>query len=68
MPATLVNLLLFPVMTGSITSDTKGTLQIASILSGIQQTFLTVGLLLVLYLFYYGATYIIYKRTIIPKK
>lgn len=67
-PAILVNLLLFPVMTGSITSDTKGTLQIASILSGIQQTFLTVGLLSVLYFFYYGATYIIYKRTIIPKK
>lgn len=67
-PATLVNLLLFPVMTGSIVNDVNGVLQIASIISGIQQTVLTVCLLLVVYFFYYVATYMIYKRTIIPKK
>ena len=67
-PATLVNLLLFPVMTGSIINDVNGVLQIASIISGIQQTVLTVCLLLVVYFFYYVATYMIYKRTIIPKK
>jgi len=67
-PATLVNLFLFPVMTGSIVNDVNGVLQIASIISGIQQTVLTVCLLLVVYFFYYVATYMIYKRTIIPKK
>jgi hypothetical protein len=65
-PATLVNLLLFPVMTGRIANDANGVLQIASIISGIQQTALTVCLLLVVYFFYYVATYIIYKRAIIP--
>lgn len=48
-PATLVNLFLFPVMTGSIVNDVNGVLQIASIISGIQQTVLTVCLLLVVY-------------------
>ena len=67
-PATLVNLFLFPVMTGNIVNDVNGVLQIASIISGIQQTVLTVCLLLVVYFFYYVATYMIYKRTIIPKK
>lgn len=67
-PGFLVNLLLFPVMTSRIASDAKGVLQITSVISGIQQTFLTACLLLVLYLFYYGATYIIYKKTVIPKR
>lgn len=64
-PAALVNLLLFPVMTGRIVNDANGALQIASIISGIRQTALTVCLLLVVYFFYYAATYMIYKRTIL---
>lgn len=61
-PATLVNLFLFPVMTGSIVNDVNGVLQIASIISGIQQTVLTVCLLLVVYFFYYVATYILQEN------
>ena len=66
-PAIFINLISFPMMTGSISKTVSGTLKIVFISSGIKQAFASIGLFLLFFISYYTATYILYTRTVIRK-
>ena len=63
-PAAFINILSFPMMTGSIAKNANGTLQIISLFSRIKQSFITVSLFLIFLMLYYVGTLIIYEHSI----
>lgn len=66
-PAAFINVLIFPMMTGSIAKNVNGTLQIISLLSGVNQVATTICLFLIIYALYYFGTLEIYEHSIIRK-
>lgn len=66
-PAAFINVLIFPMMTGTITKNANGTLQIISLFSGVKQVAITICLFLIIYALYFFGTLVIYKHSIIRK-
>ena len=66
-PAIFINIFAFPMMTGSVTRDESGALQMFFIVSGIKQEIVTISLFLAFFVVYYIGTLVIYKRIIFKK-
>lgn len=67
LPAVFIDILIFPMMTGSIVRDTDGMIQLISIASGMEQIGIAVGLFFVFFILYYIGTLMLYARVIVKK-
>ncbi len=68
LPAVMIDIIVFPMMTGSIVRNANGMLQMISVTSGIKQIGIAVGLFLLFFILYYIGTFMLYVRIAVKKQ
>lgn len=68
LPAVVIDIIVFPMMTGSIVRNANGMLQMISVTSGIKQIGIAVGLFLLFFISYYIGTFMLYVKIAVKKQ
>ncbi len=68
LPAVMIDIIVFPMMTGSIVRNANGMLQMISVTSGMKQIGIAVGLFLLFFILYYIGTFMLYARIAVKKQ